>query len=1048
MISRFFIDRPIAANVIAIITMILGIVAIRLLPVERYPNITPPTIQVTTVYPGANAQVVSDTVAAPIEQQINGVENMLYMSSSSSANGAYSLTITFQVGVDLDQAQVLVENRLAPAEPQLPEEVRRQGITVKKQSTGILLVASLVSPDKTFDSLFLSNYANLQLRDALSRVPGVGEVTVSGAGAYAMRVWVDPTKLDARGMTMTELIASLRSQNVQVAAGQIGQQPLTSPQAFQYAVSSLGRLSEPEEFEQIIVKSGERGDVTYLRDVARVELGAQSYDQFTQRGGMDSASILIYQLPEANAIDVAARVRTAMEELSRTFPDGVEYNIPFDTTVFVSSAIHEVYKTLIEAGLLVLIVILVFLQDWRAVLVPATTVPVTIIGAFAVMPLLGFSINILTLFGLVLAIGIVVDDAIVIVEAAAHHIERGMQPREATIKAMSQVTSPIIGITAVLMAVFLPTIFLPGVTGRLYSQFALTIAATALLSAVNALTLKPAQCASWLRRPSGRKKFFAARWFNRFFTAIEQLYEWITGLLIRGMAIVRILFMALVSFTGWWYATQPTGLLPTEDQGYFIVSVQLPDAASLDRTRAVVEEVNHILPEIEGVDTWFTLGGLSILEGSQASNAATVFVRLKDWEERTTPKTSQNALLGTLNAKLNTIQDAFILVIPPPAIQGLGTSGGFEMQIEDRGGAGLEGLQTAVTELMNAAAKQPELTRMNTTFRAGVPQYYADIDRVKALSMNLPIGDVFLTLQSALGSAYVNDFNKYGRTYRVFIQADEPFRDEPDDMRRLKVRNAAGSMVSLGSLAELKPSFGPQIIRRFNLFPTATITGSSIPGISSGQALDRMEQLFSEHVGDSRVGYDWSGISLQEKQTSNEAVIVFAFATLMVYLVLAFLYESWLLPLAVILVVPLGILGVVTAISAFGIDNNVYVQIGVVLIIALASKNAILIVEFARELRQEGHSIREAAIQAARLRFRPIIMTSFAFILGVVPLVFATGAAAAGRRAMGTAVFGGMVSSTLLAVFFVPVFFVFFQSLSERLTRSPATPNTTETGVK
>ncbi len=975
MISRFFIDRPIAANVIAIITMILGAVAIFSLPVERYPNITPPTIQVTTVYPGANAQVVADTIAAPIEQQVNGVEDMLYMSSSSSANGAYSLTITFNVGTDLDKAQVLVENRVALAEPQLPAEVRQQGITVKKQSTSILLVASLTSPDKTFDSLFLSNYANLQLRDELSRVEGVGEVTVSGSGAYAMRVWVDPTKLDARGLTTTELITALRAQNVQVAAGQIAQQPMEHKTAFQYAVSSVGRLSEPEQFEQIVVKSEPGGDVTYLRDVARVELGAQSYDQFTQRAGYESASILIYQLPDANALDVAERVRAAVEELSKAFPQGMRYDIPFDTTNFVGSAIHEVYKTLIEAGLLVLVVILVFLQDWRAVLVPATTVPVTIIGAFAVMPLLGFSINILTLFGLVLAIGIVVDDAIVIVEAAAHHIENGMSPRDATIKAMSQVTGPIIGITAVLMAVFLPTIFLAGVTGRLYSQFALTIAATALLSAVNALTLKPAQCASWLRPPK-EKKLFLSRWFNSAFGWLESLYVGTTSWFVRLAPLVLIIYVGIVAGTAWWYMRQPTGFLPTEDQGYLIASVQLPDAASLDRTREVVEEINQILPEIPGVETWFTLGGLSLLEGSQSSNAATMFFGLQDWEERHSPETSQDAILGALNQRLSKVQDAVILVFPPPAIQGLGTSGGFEIQIEDRGGAGLDGLQAAVNEIMDASAKQPELTRMNTSFRAGVPQQFADIDRVKALSMNVPISDVFLTMQASLGAAYINDFNKFGRTYRVYLQADEQYRDEPGDIRRLKVRNIEGKMVSLGTLTNMQESFGPQIIRRFNLFPCATITGSSVPGVSSGQALTLMEQLFSSRVGDSRIGYDWSGLSLQEKQTSNEALLVFAFATLMVYLVLAFLYESWLLPLAVILVVPRASWVWVAFIAWFGIDNNTYVQIGVVLIIALASKNAILIVEFARELRQEGKSIREAALQAARLRFRPILMTS------------------------------------------------------------------------
>ncbi len=1035
MISNFFINRPVAANVIALITLILGVVGLISLPVERYPNITPPTIQVTAAYPGANAQVMTDTVAAPLEQEINGVENMIYMSSTSSSNGSYSLTVTFNVGADLDQAQVLVQNRIALAEPLLPAEVRQQGITVKKQSTNILLAISLTSPDKTFDSLFLSNYATLRLRDELSRVEGVGEVTISGSGNYSMRIWADPTKLDARGLTFQDLLTQLRQQNVQVAAGQIGQPPTEGDQAFQYTITALGRLSEPKQFEDIIVKVGDDGSLTYLRDVARVELGAQTYDTFAQRAGMDSATVLVYQLPGANALDVVERVRVAMERISKSFPQGMEYDIPFDTTIFVSSAIEEVYKTLFEAGVLVLIVILVFLQDWRAVLIPATTVPVTIIGAFAIMPLLGFSVNLLTLFGLVLAIGIVVDDAIVIVENAAHHIERGESPKTATIKAMREVTGPVIGITAVLMAVFIPTTFLGGITGQLYRQFALTIAATALLSAINALTLKPAQCATWLRPPKA-KRFFLARWFNHGFSWFENVYVWLVARMLKLWPVMLLLFAATIALTVGWYRSLPTGFLPLEDQGYLITAIQLPDAASQQRTREVIEQINQVFAKTPGVETWFTLGGLSLLEGSQSSNAATMFIRLKDWEDRTTPELQQDAIIGDLMMRLGQIKEAFILVIAPPAIQGLGVAGGFEMQVEDRSGVGLAALQSAVDRLVATASQDPELVRVNSTFRAGVPQLYADVNRAQALSLNVPLGDVFATLQAALGSAYVNDFNKFGRTYRVSLQADAPYRDNRDDIRRLKVRNEQGEMVSLGSLIELQESFGPQIIRRYNLYPSATITGNAAPGQSSGQALLKMESLAESTFPDT-IGFDWSGVSLQERQAKGEEIYVFALAVLLVYLVLAFLYESWILPLSVILVVPLGLLGTVALVSWLGMDNNTYVQIGVVLIIALASKNAILIVEFARDLRMQGQSITDATLNASRMRLRPILMTSIAFILGVLPLVFAEGAAAASRRSLGTAVCGGMITSTILAIFFTPVFYAVFQWISERFSGRP-----------
>jgi len=1028
MLSKFFIDRPVFANVIAIVTILLGIVALYRLPVERYPAIVPPTVVVSAAYPGANAKVVADTVAAPIEQQVNGVENMMYMTSTSSSDGTYALTITFEIGTNLDDAQVLVQNRVAIAQPSLPEEVRRQGLSVKKQSSNIIMAVTLTSPSKKFDGLFLSNYATLRLRDELSRVDGVGEVLVRGVGAYAMRIWLDPDKLASRQLTTQDVTAALARQNVQVAAGQVGQPPSPDGQRFQMTVTTLGRLSDPDQFEGIVIKASASGQMVYLRDVARVELGAQNYDSYASRNGMDSANMLVYQLPGSNAIDVARSVRVAMEKIKPTLPEGLEYSIPFDTTKFVEAAIRGVYTTLIEAGLLVLIVILVFLQSWRALLIPATTVPVTIIGAFAFMPLLGFSVNMLTLFGLVLAIGIVVDDAIVIVENAMHHIERGLSPRDATIKAMTEVTGPVIAITLVLMAVFLPTAFLGGITGQLYRQFALTIAATAFISAVNALTLKPAQCATYLRPYSG-KNFFT-RVFDFFYKPLEWFYSCCISQLLRVWWLVLIVFVGIAIFTGWWYQKTPTGFLPTEDQGYVIIAVQLPDAASLDRTREVTERMSKIFASTPGVEHWFVLGGFSLLDGTNASNGATAFAAWSDWSKRTTPDLSQESLVGRLQKEFAQMQESFILVLVPPSIQGLGVAGGFQMQIEDREGVGPEILQERTQAVIDEARKSPEIGGASSSFRAGVPQLYLNIDRVKAERMGVMLSDVFATLQANLGSVYVNDFNKFDRTYQVRVQADARFRSDPSRLRRLEVRNRTGQRVPLATLLTPETRIGPQSIIRYNLYPTASINGGAAPGVSSGEALKVMESVAAKVLPRS-MGFDWTGIAFQEKRISGEAVFVFALAVLLVYLVLAAQYESWLLPLAVILVVPLGIFGVVAAVNFTGTDNNMYTQIGVVLIIALASKNAILIVEFARELRLQGRSIHEAAIEAARMRFRPILMTSFAFIMGVLPLVWATGAAAASRRALGTAVFGGMITSTVLAVFFVPVFYVAIQKLIE-----------------
>jgi len=1033
--AKFFIERPVFANVIAVVTVILGAVAVWNLPIEQYPEITPPTVQVSANYPGANAEILANTVAAPIEQQVNGVEDMLYMSSTSSSDGSYSLTVTFEIGTDLDEAQVLVQNRVAIAEPQLPEEVRRQGVTVKKQSTNILLVFSLTTSDPSIDTLFLANYANLRLRDELSRVNGVGEVRVFGTANYSMRIWLDPAKLKARDMTAEDVMAALREQNVQVAAGQIGQPPTTTGNQFQYTVSALGRLSDPKQFENIIVKTGEEGRIVYLRDVARVELGSQSYDQFTEKQGKPNANIGIYQLPGANALQVAEDVKAVVERLAQQFPQGVEYEIPLDTTLFVDASIKEVFKTLFEAGVLVLIVILVFLQDWRAVLIPATTVPVTIIGAFAVLYALGFTVNTLTLFGLVLAIGIVVDDAIVVVENAVHHIERGEPPKEATIRAMREVLGPIIGITLVLMAVFIPAAALSGITGQLYRQFALTIAATALLSALNAITLKPTQSALWLRPiRKDRKKWFFWRWFDAVYGVIERAYVAIVKRLVRHPVLLTLVFLALIALTAWLYLNQPTGFFPTEDQGYALASVQLPDAASQERNDAVMAEIDRIMAQQPGVEDWFTIGGLSLVEGSSAPNSSTLFMTFKPWNERYEKGLTQDAIIGGLMKEFSQIREAVIFAFPPPAIRGLGFRGGFEMQVEDRGGVGLDELQSATQNLIEDANTQSNLAGVNTAFRPGVPQLYVDVDRVKAKTLGVPLGSVFNTLQAYLGSAYVNDFNKFGRIYQVRVQAEAEDRAEPSDIEKLEVRNNEGEMVPLGTILTVRRSFGPQVIKRYNLYPTASVSGSAAPGTSSGEALDLMETIAARALPAS-IGYDWTGMSFQEKRIGNEAFFVFGFAVLLVYLVLAAQYESWILPLAVIFVVPLGLLGAIAAVAIRAMDVNIFTQIGIVLIIALASKNAILVVEFARDLRMAGQSIREAALHAAQMRFRPIVMTSFAFILGVVPLVVAEGAGAAGQQALGTAVFGGMIAATVLSVFFVPVFYLIFQSIDEKLRR-------------
>ncbi|MBW1916785.1 MAG: multidrug efflux RND transporter permease subunit [Deltaproteobacteria bacterium] len=1039
MISRFFIERPIFANVIAIIIILLGLVCLFTLPVAQYPEIVPPTIQITTNYPGASAEIVANTVGIPIEQAVNGVEKSIYLSSTSSSTGNYTLTVTFEVGTDLNASLALVQNMVNSALPQLPETVQSQGITIKKVSPNILLVISLYSEDDRYDETFLSNYGVINLQYPLARLPGVGQINVVGAGPYSMRVWLDPNKLQDYSLTTLDVVNAIQQQNVQVAAGQLGGPPVPPDQACQFTINALGRLSDVEQFENIIVKSvrGETAEIVRVRDVARVELSQQYYSNFAGVSGHHASQILVYALPGANSINVANQVRQAMTEMSRTFPEGLRYEIIYDTTKFIDEAIHAVYTTLLEAGILVLIVIMVFLQNWRAMLVPATTVPVTIIGAFAAMALLGFTVNLMTLFALILAIGIVVDDAIVIVENSSYYIERGLPPKEATIKAMGEITGPVLGITLVLTAVFLPAAFLPGITGQLFRQFALVIASTAIISAINALTLKPAQCALYLRPYQERRLNLFYRGFNKVYDLIEHTYVSLVSRMVHQSGLMMILFFVIIAVAGWRFASMATGFLPTEDQGYAIVVARLPDAAAQPRVRRVSEKVNAIIKEVPGIAGWVTIGGFSILDGTNVPNIFTSFVTYEDWSTRGS-QLSQDRIIANLRHKFATIEEAEIAVLVPPPIHGLGQSGGFQMMIEDRQSQGLAELQKAVTEVLRASRGQSGLYGLATTFSARSPQLFLDIDRTKAESLNIPLSNVFNTLQAYLGSAYVNLFNKFNQVFQVYVQADAPFRKRPEDIKNLYVRNAQGEMVPLGTLLEVKRTLGPELVTRYNLYPAAAVFGAAAPGFSSGQALNLMEQVAANNLPQG-LAFDWTATAYQEKLVGHQAYFIYLLSITLVFLVLAALYESWTSPAAVILVVPMALVGVLLALIIRGFDNNLYTQVGLVLMIALASKNAILIVEFARELQAEGMTSREAAVEATRRRFRPIVMTSFAFILGVVPLLIARGAGAASQQAIGTVVFGGMLASTLVAIPFVPVFYVVMDSLSQRFHKTAAT---------
>jgi HAE1 family hydrophobic/amphiphilic exporter-1 len=1037
MFAKFFIEHPVLANVIAFVIMLLGGVAVFLLPVSEYPPITPPTVQVTTTYPGASAKTLVETVALPIEQQVNGVEKMLYMQSNCTGDGRYTLTVTFQVGTDLDFAQVLVQNRVSAAIAQLPTPVQQQGVVTKKKETSPLQIITLSSKDDRYDALFLSNFGALQLRDKLARLPGVGDVVVFGIGEYSMRVWLDPHQLNQRGLVPQDVINAIQQQNTNVAAGQLGMPPTPAGQDFQLTANVPAALSDPAQFEQIILKtdSGAGGQITRLRDIGRVELGARSYSQVFKVDGKPAGGIAIYQLPGANALNTAKGVRKLLDSLAPAFPAGLVYQIPFDTTTFVRQSISEVYRTLFEAGALVLIVIIVFLQNWRATLVPATTVPVTIIGAFAAMAVMGFSINLLTLFAVVLAIGIVVDDAIVVVEGVSQHVERGQSPKQASIDAMRELFGPIIGITLVLMSVFLPPAFMPGITGQMYRQFALVIAATALISAINAVTLKPTQCALWLRatEPNRRKNIFF-RGFNSIYDRVEGVYLRVIRAMVQRSRLMVLVALALVALAGWGLTKIPTGFIPAEDQGYLMVAVQAPDAASLARTEKMMDEIARIGLQTPGVERAIAIGtgGPSPLDGDVSlANAGIVYLMLKNWDMRgkgeDLPHIYQN-----LSAQLNRMQEARTRLLIPPPIQGLGAANGFQMQVELTDGSyDFARLQAITDHMVQEANAAPEIDDAFTAFRANVPQLSLRVDRAQAATLNVDVGDLYNLLQSSLGSTYVNLFTRFGHNYMVYVQADPQHRLNADGIKQLFVRSQSGDMVPVGALVEIEPSLGPTAISLYNLFPSATINGAPAANSNSGQALTALESIALK-IFPAGVSFEWSGLAYQEKLVGSSAYFIFALAILLVYFALAGQYESWITPVAVILAVPLALLGTVAALLSVGLANNIYVQIGLVLLIALSAKNAILIVEMAREGRAAGKDMIEAVVGASKARFRPILMTSFTFILGVLPLVLASGAGASARRSLGIAVASGMLASTCLAVLFVPAFFVVLQTWSER----------------
>jgi multidrug efflux pump subunit AcrB len=1117
--SKFFINRPIAASVLSIVITLGGSIAVGKLPIAQYPDITPPTVEVSAVYPGANARVVADTVAAPIEQQVNGVENMMYMSSQCTNDGNYTLTVTFKHGVDLNMAQVLVENRVALAQPILPDLVKRRGVTTKKKSPNVLMIVNLYSPDDSRNNLYLSNYATIQLKDELSRLPGVGDISYLGKRDYSMRVWLDPAKMAARNLSAGQITRAIEEQNTQVAAGQIGQPPVLHGQVFQFTMSTMGRLMDPEQFADIVVFNDGQGRLVRLRDVANVEMGALEYNQTCTLNGKPSVALSIYQLPGSNALDVAGEVKKKMVELRERFPEGMDYEIVYDTTPFILESIKEVFKTLRDAVILVAIVVLVFLQNWRSAIIPLVAVPVAIIGTFAVMIAIGFSLNTLTLFGLVLAIGIVVDDAIVVVEAVEHHIEHGLAPKEATIRAMEQVSGPVVAIGLVLSAVFVPCAFISGITGQFYRQFALTIAISTLISAFNSLTLSPALTALllrprdkgsapplprpafalagaalaawylptwlsfWLERgmeylppnvatellphtesiaigllivagavagwfigaPLNRILGWSFRSFNAGFGVATNVYTRLVGMLLRVSILVLLVYGGLVTLTYFGFIHTPKGFIPVQDKGYLLVNVQLPDSSSAQRTQEVVKQIEEIAHQDPGVEHTVAIAGQSILLNANAPNFGAMYVMLKDFHQRTAEDLSGDAIAARLQSALQeSIPDAQVNVFGAPPIDGLGTAGGFKIILEDRGDSGLPILQEEAEKRIQLGEQTPGLQGLYTSFRANTPWLYLDIDRIQVKTHGVPMSEIFNTLQVYLGSLYVNDFNRFGRTWQVNVQAAADYRKQIDDLKQIRIPNMWGRLVPLAALLTVREEPGPVLIMRYNMYPSAAINGTPANGISSGQAIELMEQIAKKELPRA-MRPEWTELALLQLQTGNTAMWVFVLAVVLVFLVLAAQYESTSLPLAVILVVPMCLLCSIAGVLIGRMDINIFTQVGFIVLIGLACKNAILIVEYAKAQRESGNDRFNSTLVACKLRLRPIIMTSFAFILGVVPLVIAEGAGAEMRRLLGTAVFAGMLGVTLFGIFLTPVFYYVIQWFNDRWIKDAETPEVEET---
>ena len=1028
---KFFINRPIFATVLALIIVVAGLVTLNVLPIAQYPDITPPTVQVSAVYPGADAQTVSQTVGLPIEQQVNGVDGMLYMSSNSSSSGAYSLTITFAVGTDIDMATVMVQNRVSIAQSSLPEAVIVQGITTRKQSSNIVMMLSLTSKDPLYDGLYLSNYASLNLTDQLARLPGVGSVNVMGAGSYSMRIWLDPEVMRIRNLTPDMVFQAISTQNRQVSAGYVGQPIAQANNPYQYTLTVKGRLTTPEEFGNIIIRTEQGGKILRLKDIARTELGSSSYNVTSQLKGQQAAAIAIYQLPGSNSLEVSKAVRAKMEEIAATLPQGVEYNVTLDTTEVINASIDEVLVTFLETTALVVLVIFLFLQNFRAVIIPCLTIPVSLIGTLAVMGALGFSVNTLTLFGLILAIAIVVDDAIVVVENSSRYMDTGKYTaREAVTKAMGEIVGPIVGVVLVLLAVFIPTTFIGGISGQLYKQFALTIAAATVLSGINSLTLTPALCALFLQVTKD-PTFFVFKAFNKVYDKTQKVYDDVVDRMLKHQIVTLVIFLIVSAAAAILFMRWPSTFIPEEDDGYFLVSTQLPPAASLPRTQEVSRKINKILDSYPEVKTYMGISGFSVMGGGELSNAGTYFVVLKNWNERKGKGHTAQDVVTRFNREAYGIQEAQIFALVPPAIPGLGASGGLQLQLEDRKNLGPTEMQHAIETLLETYHTKPQLLSLSSMYQANVPQYRLNIDRNKVQLLGLQLSDVFSTLSYYMGAAYVNDFVEFGRIYQVKIEASGQAQKVIDDVMRLSLENSAGKMVPFSAFTEAVQQLGLDQINLYNMYSSASITCIANPKYSSGEAIQAMEELIQEQLGDN-FGYEWTSVAYQETKAGSTTILIFGMALLVAFLVLSAQYESWTSPLAAILGLPIALLGAILGCFIMGVPVSVYTQIGIILLIALSAKNGILIVEFARDYRAAGNSIRESALEAGHVRLRPILMTSFAFVLGVMPLLFATGAGAASRVSLGAAVVFGMAINTIFATAFIPSFYEWMQTIQEK----------------